>query len=58
MILLKLFTALKPDAVAHFAAESHVDRSIDNPNKFIFTNVNGTANMLNISAVKISSIRI
>ncbi len=38
-----------PDAIVHFAAESHVDRSIDNPNKFIFTNVNGTANMLNVS---------
>ncbi len=38
----------KPNAVIHFAAESHVDRSISNPNKFIKTNVNGTANLLNI----------
>lgn len=41
--------SFNPDAIVHFAAESHVDRSIDNPNKFIFTNVNGTANMLNVS---------
>ena len=30
----------------HLAAESHVDRSIDNPVDFIETNVNGTLNML------------
>ena len=35
------------DAVIHLAAESHVDRSITNPNAFIETNVLGTANLLN-----------
>src|SRR4051794_36447839 len=30
------------DAVLHLAAESHVDRSIDNPEAFIATNVRGT----------------
>lgn len=35
------------DAVIHLAAESHVDRSITNPNDFIETNVLGTANLLN-----------
>lgn len=34
------------DAVIHFAAESHVDRSIENPMAFIQTNVVGTANLL------------
>jgi dTDP-glucose 4,6-dehydratase len=35
--------------VVNFAAESHVDRSIHNPNIFIETNVMGTANLLNIA---------
>ncbi|MEI8347629.1 MAG: dTDP-glucose 4,6-dehydratase [Pseudomonadota bacterium] len=35
--------------VIHFAAESHVDRSIDNPNIFVETNVLGTLNLLNES---------
>ena len=37
----------KPDFLVHFAAESHVDRSIDGPLKFIQTNVVGTFNLLN-----------
>ncbi|GAB5405581.1 MAG: dTDP-glucose 4,6-dehydratase [Aureliella sp.] len=36
----------KPDAIIHFAAESHVDRSIDGPMKFVETNVMGTASLL------------
>lgn len=35
-----------PDVVAHLAAESHVDRSIDGPGEFIQTNVVGTFTML------------
>jgi dTDP-glucose 4,6-dehydratase len=35
------------DAVIHFAAESHVDNSISQPNIFIETNVTGTLNLLN-----------
>lgn len=35
------------DTVVHFAAESHVDRSISNPNEFISTNVLGTNTLLN-----------
>ena len=42
----RVFNQYKPDAVMHLAAESHVDRSIDGPDKFIETNVNGTLNML------------
>ena len=34
------------DAVCHFAAESHVDRSIAAPDAFIQTNINGTFNLL------------
>ena len=37
------------DSVIHFAAESHVDRSIENPNVFVETNVLGTMNLLNSS---------
>ncbi len=36
----------RPDGVIHFAAESHVDRSIDGPIPFIMTNVVGTAILL------------
>lgn len=37
------------DGVIHFAAESHVDRSIDSPNIFLETNVLGTLNLLKAS---------
>lgn len=36
----------KPTAIVHFAAESHVDRSIDGPAEFVRTNVQGTFEML------------
>ncbi len=36
----------RPDAIVHFAAESHVDRSIDDPGAFIRTNVVGTQTLL------------
>lgn len=42
----QIFTTHDPDAVMHLAAESHVDRSIDEPGAFIETNVTGTYNML------------
>ena len=35
------------ESVIHLAAESHVDRSIVNPNEFIYTNIVGTVNLLN-----------
>jgi dTDP-glucose 4,6-dehydratase len=41
-----LFAAEKPDAVVHFAAESHVDRSILGPGEFVRTNVEGTFALL------------
>ena len=47
--LSKVFELHKPDAVINFAAESHVDRSIKNPGKFLETNVGGTLSLLNLS---------
>lgn len=41
------FHRFQPDGVIHLAAESHVDRSISNPNEFIYTNIVGTVNLLN-----------
>ena len=41
-----LFEEEKPDAVINFAAESHVDRSIENPGIFLQTNIIGTATMM------------
>ena len=42
----RIFTAYRPRAVVHLAAESHVDRSIDRPGAFIETNVIGTYTVL------------
>ena len=39
----------KPNAIVHFAAESHVDRSIDGPFEFIQTNIVGTEVLLDES---------
>lgn len=44
-----LFQKEKPEVVVHFAAESHVDRSIIDPSDFITTNVLGTYNLLELS---------
>ncbi len=41
-----LFSTSKPDWVVHFAAESHVDRSILGPAEFIETNITGTFQLL------------
>lgn len=42
----EIFSASKPDAIVHLAAESHVDRSIDGPAEFMRTNVVGTFTLL------------
>ena len=39
----RLFEEEKPDVVVNFAAESHVDRSIEKPEVFLRTNIEGTA---------------
>lgn len=46
--LKKIFEKYSPDAIIHFAAETHVDFSISNPNIFLQTNIIGTANLLNL----------
>ncbi len=45
--IMKLFKEHQFDGVIHLAAESHVDRSIENPMEFVMTNVTGTVNLLN-----------
>jgi dTDP-glucose 4,6-dehydratase len=45
-LLPRLFAEHRPDAVINFAAESHVDRSIDGPAAFVQTNVVGTLGLL------------
>lgn len=47
--IFKIFEEEKPNIVVNFAAESHVDRSIDNPGLFLQTNVIGTAVLLDAS---------
>ena len=42
----KIFEDEKPDVVVNFAAESHVDRSIENPEIFLKTNILGTQVMM------------
>lgn len=50
--VLALFDKYEVNGIIHLAAESHVDRSITNPNAFIQTNVMGTANLLNAAVAK------
>jgi len=42
----RLFEEEKPDIVVNFAAESHVDRSIENPEIFLQTNIIGTSTLM------------
>ncbi len=42
----QLLATHQPRAIVHFAAESHVDRSIHGPEDFVITNVNGTFHLL------------
>lgn len=50
--LLEVFSKYEIDTVVHFAAESHVDRSILGPKDFIETNINGTFSLLEVSLKK------
>jgi dTDP-glucose 4,6-dehydratase len=45
----KLFSNERPDIVVNFAAESHVDRSIHNPEIFLITNILGTQVLIDMS---------
>ncbi len=53
-LLLNLFKKYHLNGIFHFAAESHVDRSIDGPKDFIDTNIIGTFNLLQASRAHIS----
>jgi dTDP-glucose 4,6-dehydratase len=44
--MMAIFAQYQPDHVIHFAAETHVDRSITGPDAFIATNIVGTYNLL------------
>ncbi len=46
VLVASLLATYRPDAVINFAAESHVDRSIDGPAAFVQTNVVGTLSLL------------
>ncbi len=48
-LLRAVFKKYEVDAVVHFAAESHVDRSIKRPDSFIQTNIVGTFNLLEMA---------
>ena len=45
-LVYEIFESEKPDIIVNFAAESHVDRSIENPEVFLQTNVIGTSVLL------------
>ena len=46
-----LVAEVQPDAIVHFAAESHVDRSIAGPEAFLHTNIHGTFTLLQAAKV-------
>lgn len=45
-VMKEIFKSCEIDTICHFAAESHVDRSIKRPENFIYTNIIGTFNLL------------
>ncbi len=53
-----IFTKYQIDSVCHFAAESHVDRSIVKPDTFIQTNIIGTFNLLEVARSRMDSIKL
>jgi dTDP-glucose 4,6-dehydratase len=55
-LMQELFLRHRPRAVVHFAAESHVDRSIAAPSAFLDTNVTGTLNLLKAAQALVQSL--
>lgn len=49
ILIESLFEQYQFDGVIHFAAESHVDNSIENPGAFVETNVNGTFTLIDVA---------
>ncbi len=56
--LKNVFTKHEPESVMHLAAESHVDRSIDEPDKFLQTNIIGTYNLIETTRSYIDTLRL
>jgi dTDP-glucose 4,6-dehydratase len=52
----RVLAEYNPTAIVHFAAESHVDRSIDGPAEFVRTNVQGTFQMLDAARRHLASL--
>jgi len=50
--LTRVFNEHQITDVVHLAAESHVDRSIESPLDFVYTNIVGTVNLLNVAKTK------
>ena len=46
--LKKIITKFRPNGIFNIAAETHVDRSIDGPKKFVYSNIIGTFNILEV----------
>ena len=53
----RMFNEYMPDIVIHLAAESHVDRSIDDPSEFIKTNIFGTYVLLQQARIYLRSLK-
>src|SRR5690554_423472 len=50
-----VFERVQPELIIHFAAESHVDRSILGPAEFIRTNISGTFQLLEAARARLES---
>lgn len=57
-LIKQTFHDYKPDTIVHFAAESHVDRSIDGPEEFIKTNIHGTFTLLDNARIYWNSLTV
>ncbi|MGA1842895.1 MAG: dTDP-glucose 4,6-dehydratase [bacterium] len=57
-VLNKVFAENDIDSICHFAAESHVDRSIVRPDAFIRTNILGTFNLLELARANLNHIHL
>jgi dTDP-glucose 4,6-dehydratase len=55
-LVASLFATHKPRAIVHFAAESHVDRSIHGPEAFLKTNIDGTFTLLQAAKTYFASL--
>ena len=56
-LVTRLFEEHKPRAIVHFAAESHVDRSIHGPEAFLRTNIDGTFTLLQAARAYYSTLQ-